>query len=42
MLLVTNEDRIQPGRGSGAHGHQNREIIYYVFDGALEHKDCNG
>jgi redox-sensitive bicupin YhaK (pirin superfamily) len=41
-LLVINEDKVQPARGFGTHSHQNMEIISYVLDGALEHKDSMG
>src|SRR5271166_532413 len=41
-LRVINDDRVAPGQGFGMHGHRDMEIVTYVLEGAIQHRDSLG
>src|SRR6185369_1558198 len=41
-LRVINEDRVQPAEGFPTHGHRDMEIVTWIVEGALQHKDSLG
>lgn len=42
LLMVSNDDRVAPGGGFGAHAHRDMEIVTWVLSGSLEHRDSEG
>ena len=42
LLIVSNDDRVAPGGGFGTHAHRDMEIVTWVLDGQLEHRDSEG
>ena len=42
LLIVSNDDRVAPGGGFGTHAHRDMEIVTWVLDGELEHRDSEG
>jgi quercetin 2,3-dioxygenase len=42
LLLVSNDDRVEPSGGFGTHGHRDMEIVTWVLSGRLEHRDSEG